>query len=1068
MAGQGRGNLLRSPWSGHPDLRISWEGALAMFIKRVELENIKSYRRITIDFRRGTTAISGANGAGKTTIVEAIGYALFDSLPYKAAQFVREGEKHGRVVVHLVGSDDRPYEVERRFGSGAYWTLIDIEANLRLEQRADVSDKLHEIFGIERERALDALFEDALGVSQGMFATIFLEKASVRKQTFDALLQVEDYRSAFEYLLEAQRQYKAQAQDQQNEIQRLEFETRDLEMWRAEWRAKRAEHQQKTAQLAQWSEQLERALAHQQELTRQRDTVTRLQHQFEQRQNVYESNQKRLQDRERELLAARAAQEAVECSRPDYERYQEADDTLKRLRQEERRRNQLRQQQSKSSNILTQIRGNITSLQGRLDDIARARQQVVDLSPLADRQHELEQQRDELTRQVERYEAIVKEGKRVRQQLDTSMQQQETAQHRIALIEPLHPLAALLPERIELLANLRARANERGSKQKQWQEKRNELGIKLEDRETSAARLRQVEDAIAGIEAHRAEAETLPALQHDYDQITEQRHRLESSIDGHRKSRKQSAGGLCPFLREPCQNIKQRGISSLESYFDRLIAEDQTALEEVKGRQGKLSEQMRAVTKYAADLGTLGQSAGQRDHLAEHLQRLASEITRLERESAELAQDLESLKDIQQQIEEARQAKDESQQADEQVRGLDGLHIQLRQAQETSQQLDERIQDLRQQEQELRGSKEQLTAVKQALADLNDPRGQTKALVDRVQQEPVVREQLRSEQQKQSAAEQELQAIEEQLGEYALLDQQIGQQEAVLQQSRGGYQIYLTNEQAAQSLPQREQAYRQMMEETAQAETAMRAAGRAYQEANTAFDAAELEAINIEIKILQDALSQTKEALSNTQNRITELEQQIERAEALLLELEAARKEKAALEDLDKMMGQFRNIIKEAGPQVLHAMLVDISAEANRIFGEIMGDRAAQLSWQSEYEIILRRQGVNRTFAQLSGGEQMSAALAVRLALLKKLSALNIAFFDEPTQNMDELRRMNLAEQIRRVRGFDQLIVISHDDTFEQGLDSIIRLKKIDGETRLISDDEVAMQERERVDVYVA
>lgn len=83
----------------------------------------------------------------------------------------------------------------------------------------------------------------------------------------------------------------------------------------------------------------------------------------------------------------------------------------------------------------------------------------------------------------------------------------------------------------------------------------------------------------------------------------------------------------------------------------------------------------------------------------------------------------------------------------------------------------------------------------------------------------------------------------------------------------------------------------------------------------------------------------------------------------------------------------------------------------------------------------------------------MSAALSVRLALLKKLSTLNIAFFDEPTQNMDELRRMNLAEQIRRVRGFDQLIVISHDDTFEQGLDSLVRLNKVNGETRVLDDD---------------
>jgi exonuclease SbcC len=161
------------------------------------------------------------------------------------------------------------------------------------------------------------------------------------------------------------------------------------------------------------------------------------------------------------------------------------------------------------------------------------------------------------------------------------------------------------------------------------------------------------------------------------------------------------------------------------------------------------------------------------------------------------------------------------------------------------------------------------------------------------------------------------------------------------------------------------------------------------------------------------------------------------------------------------MTEQFRKLIKEAAPHVLKAMLNDISAEANRIFGEIMGDRSAQLSWQNEYEVILRRQGINRTFAQLSGGEQMSAALAVRLALLKKLSTLNLAFFDEPTQNMDELRRMNLAEQIRRVRGFEQLIVISHDDTFEQGLDSLIRLRKTDGETHLIDENGVARESRD-------
>jgi len=314
---------------------------------------------------------------------------------------------------------------------------------------------------------------------------------------------------------------------------------------------------------------------------------------------------------------------------------------------------------------------------------------------------------------------------------------------------------------------------------------------------------------------------------------------------------------------------------------------------------------------------------------------------------------------------------------------------------------------------------------------------------------------LQEEEQKLQATEQQLQALDQQLQVYADLDMRIGEHETILQQTSNGYNTYLKNEQTARLLPQRQQAYQEILSATQQAQQALQVAEQAYQQARAAFNEEELVAVDKEIKQLHGQLKGLAEAISNTQKRIRELEQHIQHAEALLAELEAAQKEKATLEELQTMMEQFRKLIKEAAPHVLKAMLGDISSEANRIFGEIMGDRSAQLSWQNDYEIILRRQGVNRTFAQLSGGEQMSAALAVRLALLKKLSTLNIAFFDEPTQNMDELRRTNLAEQIRRVRGFDQLIVISHDDTFEQGLDSLVRLRKIDGETHVMTEDEI-------------
>ena len=57
----------------------------------------------------------------------------------------------------------------------------------------------------------------------------------------------------------------------------------------------------------------------------------------------------------------------------------------------------------------------------------------------------------------------------------------------------------------------------------------------------------------------------------------------------------------------------------------------------------------------------------------------------------------------------------------------------------------------------------------------------------------------------------------------------------------------------------------------------------------------------------------------------------------------------------------------------------------------------------------------------------------------------DIAFFDEPTANLDDHRRDNLAEQILSVKGFSQLFVISHDDTFEQDTDHVVRVEKVNG-----------------------
>ena len=149
---------------------------------------------------------------------------------------------------------------------------------------------------------------------------------------------------------------------------------------------------------------------------------------------------------------------------------------------------------------------------------------------------------------------------------------------------------------------------------------------------------------------------------------------------------------------------------------------------------------------------------------------------------------------------------------------------------------------------------------------------------------------------------------------------------------------------------------------------------------------------------------------------------------------------KERLQGLADTTDFIRDTLRAAGPLVTESYLYNISIEANQLFREITGEVGHSLRWTRDYEIVVEEGGYERSFLNLSGGEQMAAALAVRLALLKQLSDIRIAFFDEPTVNMDAERRERLAQQIGQVRHFKQLFVISHDDTFEEAVDHVVTI----------------------------
>lgn len=172
-------------------------------------------------------------------------------------------------------------------------------------------------------------------------------------------------------------------------------------------------------------------------------------------------------------------------------------------------------------------------------------------------------------------------------------------------------------------------------------------------------------------------------------------------------------------------------------------------------------------------------------------------------------------------------------------------------------------------------------------------------------------------------------------------------------------------------------------------------------------------------------------------------------------EIECKRAEIKIFEEKEKLVNFLRNqVFKNVSSQLSERFREEISLHADRIYRTI-ADSDEELYWGENYQIVLKDMADGtlreRSDDQLSGGQMMSAVVALRLALLQTIGA-RIAFFDEPTSNLDVARRENLAHAFRAIdvgreevteHWYDQLFLVSHDVSFTEITDQIIPLREM-------------------------
>lgn len=159
-------------------------------LKTIRLTNFRSHYDTTIEFTNGLNVIIGENGAGKSSIFQAIGIGLFNSI-HNMKELVRYDQLSAMVDIEF-DYHGTSYRSVREFGKVSSWRLFR-QGVVEAEGQDAMVKKLSEIFGLTEILDLPSFFNEMIGVGQFMMVAPFVETPSMRRIFFNRLLRTDEY-----------------------------------------------------------------------------------------------------------------------------------------------------------------------------------------------------------------------------------------------------------------------------------------------------------------------------------------------------------------------------------------------------------------------------------------------------------------------------------------------------------------------------------------------------------------------------------------------------------------------------------------------------------------------------------------------------------------------------------------------------------------------------------------------------------------------------------------------------------------------------------------------------------
>lgn len=493
-----------------------------MIPQQLTLKNFLSYREATLDFRGLHVAcICGANGAGKSSLLEAIAWSIWgQSRAHTEDDIIHQGSLEA-LVDFTFQCHEQTYRIIRSRYRGQATTLefqvLSPTGWRSLTQKGVRTTQQI----ISRHLRLDYdTFINSAYLRQGRADEFMLKRPSDRKQILADLLKLNQYDEVAEQAKEKARQFKAEltvlersfeaVAQQLRQGDGLAIESANLIMAIAQMRQQQVDEGDRLRQLQQvqqqrqdWRQQL---TVHQQQQRHLQQDCQRLQQDL----GALQQQQRQLEQilAEGEAIAThytqfQSLQAEEETLTAKFQTYQSTQNQRQQLVQQQTEqialiKDQIRHLQTQQENLVQQQQDNqqilskAEEIKAALEQLKQARHRLTEMDQLQMKALPLIQRRQQLQTQLDRAQARLlarlEELQSLRQQLEAQQQQQPQLQQTVAdVIQQIEHLE----KRRDYQQKVREKGVERRNFLERLQERQREFERELAELDQKLALLRR-------------------------------------------------------------------------------------------------------------------------------------------------------------------------------------------------------------------------------------------------------------------------------------------------------------------------------------------------------------------------------------------------------------------------------------------------------------------------------------------------------------------------------------------------------------------------------------------------